>query len=91
MVASLARTGDLRVSHVEDLAPHYARTLARWAVRVRENAAAIGRLAYPERFLRMWEWYLAYCEAGFAERYLGCLQLVLSKPLARNDSILGRI
>jgi cyclopropane-fatty-acyl-phospholipid synthase len=90
MVGSLARTGDLRVSHVEDLAPHYARTLARWAVRVRENAAAI-RLAYSESFLRRWEWYLAYCEAGFSERYLGCLQLLLSKPLSRNDSILGRI
>jgi cyclopropane-fatty-acyl-phospholipid synthase len=91
MVESLARSGDLRVSHVEDLAPHYARTLARWRARVRENAAAIRRLAYPERFLRMWEWYLAYCEAGFAERYLGCLQLVLSKPLSRSDSILGHI
>ncbi len=91
MVAALSRTSDLRVSHVEDLAPHYARTLVRWRARMRENAAAIRRLSYSEPFLRMWEWYLAYCEAGFAERYLGCLQLLLSKPLSRSDSVLGRI
>jgi cyclopropane-fatty-acyl-phospholipid synthase len=40
-------------------------------------------LGYPERFVRMWRYYLAYCEAGFAERYTGTVQLLLEKPARR--------
>ncbi len=89
--ASLARATDLRISHLEDLAPHYVETLRRWRERLRQNAGAVLRLGHREPFLRLWEFYLAYCEAGFAERHLGLLQLVLSKPLYRRDSILGHV
>jgi cyclopropane-fatty-acyl-phospholipid synthase len=91
IAASLARATDLRVSHLEDLAPHYAETLRRWRDRLRQNAGAVLRLGHREPFLRLWEFYLAYCEAGFAERHLGLLQLVLSKPEFRRDSILGSL
>jgi cyclopropane-fatty-acyl-phospholipid synthase len=37
-------------------------------------------LGFDERFLRMWEFYLASCEAAFASRYLGDLQLLMRRP-----------
>jgi cyclopropane-fatty-acyl-phospholipid synthase len=49
----------------------------------RDEILAGGR---SERFLRIWHWYFCYCEAGFAEKYLGDLQLVLAKPGARYDA-----
>jgi len=77
---SVARETDLTSVHLEDLTPHYARTLRGW----RENFdAATGRLeelGYDERFRRLWRLYLAYSEAGFAERRIGSVQLVLAKP-----------
>ena len=41
------------------------------------------RLGFDESFVRMWEYYLAYCEGGFQERYLGCVHVLFAKPQAR--------
>ena len=46
---------------------------------------------FPEEFLRMWEFYLAYCEAGFSERYIGDVQLLLARPGARRQPVLGPV
>jgi cyclopropane-fatty-acyl-phospholipid synthase len=48
----------------------------------------VRRLGYPERFVRMWNYYLCYCEAGFEERYLGDLQLLLHKSGCREQPLL---
>ena len=80
MSDALARGSDLRIVSVDDIGPHYAHTLRLWRERFLENSAAIRSLGFPKSFLRMWEYYFAYCEAGFAERYLGDLQLLLVKP-----------
>jgi cyclopropane-fatty-acyl-phospholipid synthase len=37
-------------------------------------------MGYSERFIRLWEFYLCYCEGGFAEGYIGDVQFVLAKP-----------
>lgn len=74
---------DMQVSHVEDLAPHYALTLRHWRQRFLAQLPQVRALGYPPRFLRLWEFYLAYCEAGFAERATGVVQMVLGKPMAR--------
>jgi cyclopropane-fatty-acyl-phospholipid synthase len=79
LVSSIARTS-LRVDHVEDIGIHYAPTLAAWRERFRAASDRIRELAGDDRFLRIWEYYFCYCEAGFAERYLGDLQLRLVKP-----------
>ena len=50
---------------------------------MRHNIEAIRAQGLPERFLRMWEFYLCYCEGGFLERSIGDVQLVLAKPAAR--------
>jgi cyclopropane-fatty-acyl-phospholipid synthase len=84
MVDAATRATDLRLFQLEDLTPHYARTLRIWRERFLANADAVRRLGFDETFLRMWEYYLAYCEGGFEERYLGSVQMVFTKPDARH-------
>lgn len=86
--ASVARASDLRLVHHEDLTPHYARTLAAWRERFFENIHEVERLGYGERFIRMWEYYLSYCEGGFAERAIGSVQMTFAKPMNRSSPIL---
>lgn len=77
---SIARASDLRLFHLEDIGPHYATTLAHWRQNFRANLPKIRALGYDETFLRMWEYYLGYCEGGFIERALGDVQMLLVKP-----------
>lgn len=80
MLQSLARRTDLRPIHLEDITPHYATTLRMWRENLFRNWEAVRQTGVDERFLRMWTFYLCYCEAGFAERYLGDVHLLLAKP-----------
>ena len=84
---ALARVTDLRLFHLEDIGPHYAMTLARWRANFFRNIEQVRALGYPESFIRMWEFYLCYCEGGFAERAIGTVQMLLVKPLARPQPI----
>jgi cyclopropane-fatty-acyl-phospholipid synthase len=83
MSAALTRHTDLRVFDLEDIGPHYATTLARWRDAFIAKRAQIRALGYGEEFLRMWEYYFCYCEAGFIERAIGDVQLLLVKPECR--------
>ncbi len=76
----VARKTDLRVVHLEDFAEDYALTLSNWRQRFLANLDAVRALGYSEEFIRMWEYYLCYCEAGFRERHIGLMQIVLAKP-----------
>jgi cyclopropane-fatty-acyl-phospholipid synthase len=87
MIGALGRATDLRITHLEDLTADYAETLRRWRARFLERADDVQALGYPERFVRLWDYYLQYCEAGFAERHIGDLQLVLDKPRNRDPAI----
>ena len=87
MTDAIARCTDLRLFHLEDIGPHYARTLGQWRENVKRNQARIRALGYSEAFLRMWEFYLCYCEGGFAEQVLGDVQMLLVKPGARRAPI----
>jgi cyclopropane-fatty-acyl-phospholipid synthase len=73
-----AHTG-IRVEHRRDLGPHYAMTLWHWRARFHQNWPRIQALGFDETFRRMWELYLAYCEAGFRAGYLGVSQLQLTR------------
>lgn len=88
---SLARVSNLRMFHLEDIGPHYARTLREWRERFFANIEKVRGMGFPEEFARMWEFYLCYCEAGFAERYIGNAQILLAKPGNRRKSVLGVI
>jgi cyclopropane-fatty-acyl-phospholipid synthase len=71
---------DMTVAHLEDITGHYVHTLRRWRTNFERNAYRLAALGYDERFRRIWTLYLAYCEAGFAERRIRDVQLVLAKP-----------
>jgi cyclopropane-fatty-acyl-phospholipid synthase len=73
-------TSDLRTVHLEDIGPHYAETLARWRSNFFAHLDGVRAQGFDERFVRMWEFYLCYCEAGFRERHLGTVQMLLVKP-----------
>ncbi len=84
---SLARVTDLKLFHLEDIGPHYARTLKLWRERFLARQSEVRAQGYPESFLRMWEYYLCYCEGGFQERQLGDVQMLLTKPQSRRAPI----
>lgn len=88
LLDSATRASDLRLFHLEDIGPHYATTLAHWRANFFANLARVRALGYSEEFIRMWEFYLCYCEGGFAERALGDVQMLLVKPGARPAPIL---
>jgi cyclopropane-fatty-acyl-phospholipid synthase len=83
IASSLTKVTDLRLFHLEDITPHYSRTLRAWRERFFANLDAVRKLGYPETFIRMWEYYLCYCEGAFHERYIGSAQMVLTKPDCR--------
>lgn len=89
LAQSATRASTLRIVDLEDIGPHYATTLAAWRDNLFANAAQIRARGYPEMLLRMWHFYLSYCEGGFAERALGDVQIVLqetssaARPTAR--------
>ena len=87
IVDSVARASDMKLFHLEDIGPHYARTLRLWRERFLERRNEVRALGYPESFVRMWEYYLCYCEGGFEERQLGDVQMLLTKPRSRRASI----
>jgi cyclopropane-fatty-acyl-phospholipid synthase len=88
LVKAMGSQSQLKTVHMEDIGPHYATTLRHWRTRFNECLDQISELGYPPRFIRMWEYYLCYCEAGFAERYLGDVQMLLHMPGCREQPLL---
>lgn len=80
---SVRRATDMKVFHLEDIGPHYATTLQRWRENFMSRLAEVRALGYPESFIRMWEFYLCYCEGGFRERQIGDVHMLLTKPRCR--------
>jgi cyclopropane-fatty-acyl-phospholipid synthase len=75
----------LMVHDVEEIGHHYAETLRRWRERFFERLDDVRGLGYDERFVRTWDFYLAFCEAAFRTRSLRDVHLVLTRPL--NEAI----
>jgi len=69
----------LLLSGVADIAPSYVRTLQEWRTRFMANLDTVREQGFDERFIRMWEYYLAISEAGFATGLTQDFQLVLEK------------
>lgn len=79
---SASRHSSLNIEHVENIGAHYAPTLSAWCERLRAAGDDADRLGFDDAFIRKWEYYFCYCEAGFAARVLNNLQLVL-RPTGR--------
>ena len=84
LTKTLTKHTSLVVKHVESIGPHYALTLARWKQRLLANREEILKLGFPESFIRRWEYYFSYCQAGFAQHYIDNLQIVLTRPRNRD-------
>ena len=76
------RDTNLRVDGTFAFGGHYATTLRRWRERFDARAREVDALGFDAAFRRMWDFYLAYCEAGFACGYLDVAQIVLTKGSA---------
>ncbi|MDR3388090.1 MAG: cyclopropane-fatty-acyl-phospholipid synthase [Rudaea sp.] len=88
MLAAAARTSDLKLFQLEDIGPSYALTLAAWRERFHRHLPEVRAQGYDERFVRMWDFYLAYCESGFRERSTGDVQMLLARPGCRRAQYL---
>ncbi len=80
---------DMRFFQLEDIGAHYATTLTNWRERFFSNIETIQKQGYSETFVRMWDFYLCYCEGGFRENSIGTIQLLLTKPLCRREPALN--
>lgn len=77
---SLARGTGLVISRLDDMAQDYAATLHQWRERFWAQEDRVRDLGFDDRFLRMWDFYLATCEAAFRHRQIGVLQLSMMRP-----------
>lgn len=92
LVSAAASSGGLTVEKMRNIGPHYAKTLREWRRRFAAavKSGTVGSIGFgDEVFIRKWNYYLAYCEAGFASRTLGTMQMTLSRP--GNVAALGKM
>jgi cyclopropane-fatty-acyl-phospholipid synthase len=82
----VARRTDMRVVAAQDISGHYAETLRHWRQRFAARRGELPAMGYDERFARLWELYLAYCEAGFRERRIRDVQVLFAKPGWRGEA-----
>jgi cyclopropane-fatty-acyl-phospholipid synthase len=87
MLNSITKVSDMRLFDLEDIGPHYATTLRMWRENFFANIQQVRQLGYTEEFIKMWEFYLCYCEGGFEERALGDVHMLLAKPENRRATL----
>jgi cyclopropane-fatty-acyl-phospholipid synthase len=77
---------DINLTALEDLTLDYAKTLRVWRENFNYNKNKILSQGFDQIFFRKWLYYLCYCEAGFLERNIGVVQMILTKPNYRGNS-----
>jgi len=86
LATTVGRHTDMQWIHFEDFAEHYARTLECWRKSLFEKVSQVRELGMSDSFLRLWEFYLCYCEGGFREKQIGVAQILLQKPSNRRPA-----
>ncbi len=76
----IAKATDMHIVGLEDITRDYARTIAHWRLRFLQRLADIQAQGFGTEFLRMWDYYLAYCQGGFLERVIHTAQFLIAKP-----------
>ncbi|PKH72044.1 SAM-dependent methyltransferase [Stenotrophomonas sp. Betaine-02u-21] len=89
MLAAKTRSSDLQLIGQMDFGHSYALTLRAWRERFLAQLPAMRAQGFDEDFIRLWEFYLAYCEGGFLERSIGVSQLLLARPGYRPPPLAG--
>ena len=84
----------LTLEHIDNIGLHYAETLAEWRRRFNANEVAVRKMGFDNVFMRVWNYYMTYCEAGFRSQTENCLILVFSRqgnralvPLSESRSV----
>ena len=78
--SSMTQSSDLKIYSIRDIGEHYARTLALWRKAFFERLKEVKALGFDDAFIRMWHFYLSYCEGGFKEKAISDIHLKLIKP-----------
>ncbi len=82
---------DMNLLHLEEIGFHYGQTLSDWRSRFLQQVEAVKAQGYDQRFVRMWEYYLSYCEGGFMERAIGASQILFARPANRRNNVIGTL
>jgi cyclopropane-fatty-acyl-phospholipid synthase len=80
MITAVRKTGPMHLFDLEDFGLDYARTLAAWKAQFNARLDEVRSLGFGERFIRKWNYYLSYCEAGFSMRNISVVQMVFTGP-----------
>jgi cyclopropane-fatty-acyl-phospholipid synthase len=80
MTGAVAEHSDMRLLGLEDIGLHYATTLRHWRRNLFDKIEEVRAMGYPDPFIRMWEYYLCYCEGAFLERAISDVQILFAKP-----------
>lgn len=80
LLNAATQSSDLNLIHLEEIGPHYALTLRHWREGFISQLEAVRQQGYSEAFIKMWEFYLAYCEGGYLERAIGNAWMLFAKP-----------
>lgn len=91
LAAAMTQASDLKIVQLEDIGPHYAKTLAHWRRNFLAAQDSVRALGFDERFIRMWLFYLCYCEGGFRERDISAVQMLLAKPGWRGSALFSGV
>ena len=76
---NIALHSEFNVRHLRDIGIDYANTLLHWRENFESSLEQVLQLGFDERFIRMWRYYLCYCEGGFREKTISTVQLLLEK------------
>jgi cyclopropane-fatty-acyl-phospholipid synthase len=87
----VAQHTDMQIVGLEDITRDYAMTLERWRKTFLEKVRDIQALGFGTEFIRMWDYYLAYCQGGFMERVIHTAQILMAKPDCRLQAMHARI
>ena len=80
----MTQSSDLKIYSFRDIGEHYVRTLALWRKAFFKNIKEVKALGFDDSFIRMWHFYLSYCEGGFKEKAISDIHLKLIKPRYRS-------
>ena len=86
---AMAQASDFSLLHLQDIGAHYPPTLRGWRDNLRANVDHVRQLGFRAEFLRLWEFYLSYCEGGFLERSISTAHLLFARSEWRQDPLAG--
>eukprot|EP00616_Rhizochromulina_sp_CCMP1243_P000430 CAMPEP_0118970178 /NCGR_PEP_ID=MMETSP1173-20130426/7124_1 /TAXON_ID=1034831 /ORGANISM="Rhizochromulina marina cf, Strain CCMP1243" /LENGTH=996 /DNA_ID=CAMNT_0006919503 /DNA_START=1 /DNA_END=2991 /DNA_ORIENTATION=- len=89
LLTAMAAKSNFSLERLDNINLHYAETLREWRRRFNQQRARVRDLGFDELFVRCWNYYLCYCEAGFDSQTLGCLILVFARQCTRDLAPLG--